>query len=65
MLILDHDKQMVDDWAIVLTISVATQLIMTRGDLNKTIANLTNPEALKNLISDVLGRNVASAVDYA
>ena len=58
-------RQMVDDWAIVLTISVATQLVMTRGNLNKTIANLTNPEALKNLISDILGRNVASAVDYA
>ena len=58
-------RQMVDDWAIVLTISVATQLVMTRGDLNKTLANLSNPTGFKNMISNILGRNVASAVDYA
>lgn len=58
-------RQMVDDWAVVLTISVATQLVMTRGDLNKTLANLSNPTGLKIMISDILGRNVASTVDYA
>lgn len=58
-------RQMVDDWAVVLTITVATHLVMTKGNLNKTLANLLNPTELKNLVSNILGRNVASVVDYA
>ena len=57
--------QMIDDWAVVVTISVATQLVMNRGDVKQSLSNLLNPEAFKNMVSNILGRNVASVVDYA
>ena len=57
--------QMIDDWAVVVTISVATQLVMNRGNVRQSLSNLLNPVAFKNMVSNILGRNVASVVDYA
>lgn len=57
--------QMIDDWAVVVTISVATQLVMNRGNVRQSLSNLLNPVAFKNMVSNILGRNIASVVDYA
>ena len=57
--------EMIDDWAVVVTISVATQLVMNNGNVMQSVNNLLNPVAFKNMVTNILGRNVASVVDYA
>lgn len=57
--------EMIDDWAVVVTISVATQLVMNNGNVMQSVNNLLNPVAFKNMVTNILGRNVGSVVDYS
>ena len=60
------DKQQIaGDWAGVITITTVSELIKANGDLSATLTKLTNMTELKNMVSNILGRNLASAVDYS
>lgn len=63
---LTGDKhQIASDWAGVITISAVSELIKSNGNFNTMIKNFTDSKTFKNMVSNILGRNIASAIDYS